>query len=135
VNAPKSSVEVALALVWRVDRLLVARRPAGVHLAGFWEFPGGKLRAGETPEACAVRELGEELGVVARARCRRPRIEWEYPERRVTLHPIDCDWVAGEGTAREVIDFRWIAVEELASLELPPANAGLVAELLAERRR
>jgi mutator protein MutT len=135
VSAPPASIEVALALVWRAERLLVGRRPAGVHLAGFWEFPGGKLRPGETPEACAERELGEEVGVVARARHRRPWIDWEYAERRVRLHPIDCDWVTGDGVAREVVEFRWVAVEELARLEFPAANAQLVAALLSERAR
>ncbi|HEX6276278.1 MAG TPA: hypothetical protein VFZ53_24730, partial [Polyangiaceae bacterium] len=71
-------------------------------------------------------------GVVARARRRRPRIDWEYAERSVMLHPIDCDWVSGDGEAREVSEFRWVRVEELASLELPPANAELVTALLRE---
>jgi len=133
MTRPRPDIAVALALVWRDGRLLVTRRPSGVHLAGFWEFPGGKLRDGESPEACAERELREEVGVTGRARARRPPIEWEYPERRVTLHPVDCDWVAGDGDALEVAALRWIELAELAELDLPPANAGLVATLLAER--
>jgi 8-oxo-dGTP diphosphatase len=124
------SVEVAIALVWRAGRLLVTRRPAGVHLAGLWEFPGGKLRKDESPEACAERELVEEVGVVARARARRAPIEWNYPERRITLHPIDCDWVEGDGSPRAVAELRWIDPSELATLEFPPANAELVRTLL-----
>jgi len=134
VSEKERSVEVAIALVWRGERLLVTRRPAGVHLAGFWEFPGGKLAPGESPEACAEREVLEEVGIVARARGRRPRVEWEYPERRVTLHPVDCDWLEGEGAAREVAELRFVERHELATLEFPKANAGLVSALLTEAR-
>ena len=124
------NLEVAIALVWRAGRLLVTRRPPGVHLAGLWEFPGGKLRTDESPEACAERELVEEVGVVARARARRSSIEWTYPERRITLHPIDCEWVEGDGSPREVAEVRWIDLGELATLDFPPANAELVRTLL-----
>jgi hypothetical protein len=66
---------------------------------------------------------------VANARARRPSIDWEYPERRVTLHPVDCDWVEGNGTAREVAELRWVMPSELGELEFPEANASLIAEL------
>jgi mutator protein MutT len=128
-------VEVALAIVWRDGRLLVTCRPEKVHLAGHWEFPGGKLAPGETPEACAEREVYEEVEVVARAQARRASIEWEYPERRVTLHPVDCEWIEGDGSAREVSELRWVAPEDLGELEFPAANAGLVRALSNELRR
>jgi mutator protein MutT len=129
LNPEKPSIEVAIALVWRDGRLLVTRRPPGVHLSGLSEFPGGKLRSGESPERCAEREVAEETGVVARARGRRESIAWEYPDRRVLLYPIDCEWLAGEGVAREVSEIRWIAPGELSSLDFPEANASLVAAL------
>ena len=133
MSASKRHVEVALAIVWRDGRLLVTRRPEKVHLAGHWEFPGGKLAPGETPEACAERELYEEVEVVARARGRRASIEWEYPERRVTLHPVVCEWIEGDGSAREVSELRWALPEELDELEFPAANASLVRALSEER--
>ena len=88
-------VEVAIALVWRGTELLVTRRPDAVHLGGLWEFPGGKIAPGETPEACAEREVLEEVGLLVTARARRKVIEHTYPERRVKLYPIDCDYVTG----------------------------------------
>jgi mutator protein MutT len=122
-------IEVAIALVWRGERVLVTRRPKDTHLGGLWEFPGGKLRREETPDAAAEREVLEETGVRARARGRRATIDWSYPERQLRLHPVDCDWLAGEGEARGVTELRWATVAELAGLEFPPANAALIAEL------
>jgi len=122
-------IDVAIALVWRGGRLLVTRRLPAAHLGGLWEFPGGKMRTGETPDAAAEREVLEETGVVARARARRAPIEWQYPERAVRLHPVDCDWVEGEGEPRGVADLRWATREELGTLEFPPANATLVPVL------
>ena len=129
MSAQKRHVEVAIALVWRDGRVLVTRRPDNVHLAGLWEFPGGKLGPGETAEACAERELYEEVDVVARARSRRASIEWEYAERHVTLHPVNCEWVRGDGSAREVSELRWALPEELGELEFPAANASLLRTL------
>jgi 8-oxo-dGTP diphosphatase len=122
-------IEVAIALVWRGGRVLVTRRLPGAHLGGLWEFPGGKLRMEETPDAAAEREVLEETGVHARARGRRAPIEWRYLERTVRLHPVDCDWIQGEGEPREVAELRWVSIAELAELEFPAANAALIAEL------
>jgi 8-oxo-dGTP diphosphatase len=123
------TIEVAIALVWREGLLLVTRRPTEVHLGGLWEFPGGKLRTEETPEACAEREVLEEVGLVVSARARRASIEHTYPERRVLLYPVDCDYHSGDIELREVTDARWVAPKELATLEFPEANRGLIAEL------
>jgi 8-oxo-dGTP diphosphatase len=127
-------LEIAIALVFRGAELLVTRRPEHVHLGGFWEFPGGKLRAGETALACAEREVAEETALSVRALSERTPIAWDYPERRVLLRPVNCAWLAGTGEAREVAELRWILPSELGTLVFPPANAGLVAELRAERR-
>jgi mutator protein MutT len=132
MSSVKSALEIAIALCVRGETLLVTRRRTGVHLAGFWEFPGGKREGAETFEQCATRELAEEVGVVARALRRRAPIEWEYPERRVTLYPVDCEWVEGEGETREVAEYRWVRAPELLTLEFPPANRELVRELARE---
>ena len=128
----KESVQVAIALVWDRERLLITRRPLGAHLGGYWEFPGGKLAPGETPEACAVREVREEVGLTVSARSRRARIEHSYRERSVVLYPVDCDFVGGELRLLEVSDARWVLRHELLTLTFPEANRGLIAELVAE---
>jgi mutator protein MutT len=122
-------VEVAIALVWRGTELLVTRRPDAVHLGGLWEFPGGKIAPGERPEACAEREVLEEVGLLVAARARRKVIEHTYPERRVKLYPIDCDYVTGAPVLREVSDARWVLPSELSQYPFPEANATLIAAL------
>ncbi len=124
------TVEVAIALVWKDGRLLLSRRPDDAHLGGLWEFPGGKLEAGETPEQAAEREVREELGVRCRARSRRAPIHHDYADRSVVLHPVDCDFVSGEPRALEVSAFAWELPAELGKYRFPEANAELVTELM-----
>ena len=127
-------VQVAIALVFRARRLLVTCRREGSHLAGLWELPGGKLAPGESAEACAEREVAEETRVVVRARARLPTIEWDYPEKRVALHPVECEWVSGDGETVEVADLIWATRADLQTRTFPPANRALVAELCASAR-
>jgi mutator protein MutT len=124
-------LEVAMALVVRERRLLVTQRKAEAHLGGLWELPGGKLGPGESIEACVEREVLEETGIVIRARRRLPTIEWDYPERRVALNPVECDWISGEGELIEVAGLCWAARAELAARQFPPANKQLIDELCA----
>jgi 8-oxo-dGTP diphosphatase len=126
-------LEIALALVWRGGRLLITRRPEGVHLAGYWEFPGGKIRAGESPGHAAEREVREEVGIACRSRAVRSTLAHDYPERRVVLFPVDCDWVEGEARHLGVADAQWVTVSELGAYRFPAANAALIDELCRAR--
>ncbi len=126
--------EVGIALVWRGGLLLVARRPDDAHLGGLWEFPGGKMEPGESPEACAEREVFEELGLRCRARGRREAIRWEYADRTVVLHPVDCEATDGDARAMTARTVEWIAPDSLPRYPMPAANAGLVATLMAQPR-
>ncbi|HEV8548503.1 MAG TPA: (deoxy)nucleoside triphosphate pyrophosphohydrolase [Polyangiaceae bacterium] len=123
-------LEVAMGLVFRERKLLVTRRRPGSHLGGWWELPGGKIAPGESPEACVVRELEEETGVVVRAVGRLPAIEWDYPERKVLLHPIECEWISGEGELREVDDLVWAGRSQILERAFPPANRKLLEALV-----
>jgi len=125
-------IEVALALVRRNGCLLVTRRVQGVHLAGFWEFPGGKLMDGETPEACAEREALEEVGVACRAAWRRPVIEFWYPERAVRIYPVECEYLGGGPRPLQVAEWLWVPHADLLRYEFPPANRRLLEELMAD---
>jgi 8-oxo-dGTP diphosphatase len=120
---------VTAAVVERDGRLLVTRRIDGTHLAGHWEFPGGKCEPGETPEDCLVRELREELGVAAAVGREVYRTLYAYADRRLDLRFFSCEF---EGEPRSLIgqEIRWAARAELRELQFPPADAELV-EMLA----
>lgn len=124
-----SAVEIALALVRRHGCYLITRRPEGVHLAGLWEFPGGKCARGESPEACAVREALEEVGVACEAVDRLAPLVYEYPERTVRLHPVLCDYRGGPPRPLQVADWAWVTPADLHRYPFPPANEPLLAYL------
>lgn len=120
-------VDVALALLAREGRWLLQRRdPAAAHLPGLWEFPGGKLEAGETPERALRRELQEELGWAPGALRPLEPLRHAYAERTVVLHPF-----LAEGPARPhtPLAWGWFTAAEAARLPVPEANGPLVALL------
>lgn len=126
---PSPAIEVSAALVFRGGRLLIAQRPAGSHLAGLWEFPGGKREPGETWEACLRRELREELGVdVAVGACFEEVIH-AYPEKRVHLRFFRCRLVEGEPAPLGCAAVAWVGREDLEHYTFPPADAGLLSRL------
>jgi 8-oxo-dGTP diphosphatase len=124
------TLEVAAGIVLRGDRVLLARRRAGTHLGGLWEFPGGKIEVAETPEDALRRELAEELGVEVRVGPRWGILHHRYPERPVRLHVLFAWIVRGEPRAVAAEELRWAAPAELAGLQLPGADRPLAAALL-----
>lgn len=123
-------VRVALALVRRAERWLVARRRPEAHLGGLWEFPGGKIEPSETAPAAAVRELHEECGVSARAlECLACRTE-DYGDRLVELHPVLCEWVSGEAQPLGSAECRWVDDAELRQLDMPAVNTEIIRQAL-----
>ena len=125
-----TTVVVTAAIIQRNERYLVTRRQPGVHLAGVWEFPGGKCDTGESLTACMVRELSEELGIRATVGSEVFTITHEYPDRRVELHFFDCR-TTDDPSPLLGQEMRWVAREELADLEFPPADAELIRRLTA----
>lgn len=125
---------IALAVVRGDDgRYLIARRRDDAdHLPGFWEFPGGKPLPGESLEAGAIREIGEELGVEVTVISAFPPISHDYGDRIVSLHPFLCRLVRGTPRASGCAEWRWIAAEEMAGLRWPPANRTLLDTLTAQ---
>lgn len=125
------TVVVAAAIIEQSGRLLVTRRLRGTHLAGYWEFPGGKCEPGETLVECLARELREELGVEAVVGREVLVTRHGYPDRTVELHFLECaiDRLATPLLGQEM---RWAARDELETLDFPPADAELIA-LLCER--
>jgi len=120
-----TTVVVAAAVIERDDRFLLTRRQRGVHLEGYWEFPGGKCEPGETHAACLVREIREELGVDAAVGDELLTTTHAYADRRVELHFLRC--TVGETPAPQLgQEMRWVARGELARLAFPPADTELI---------
>ncbi len=119
---------VAIALIRRDGRWLVQRRGDGGHLAGRWEFPGGKVEPGESTEAALAREVTEEVGIAVVILRSLPAIDHDYGDRRVTLHPFMCA-ATGEAVGREGQQLRWFTAEELSRLSIPAANRALLPEM------
>ena len=119
------TVVVTAAVIEHGDRVLVTRRPQGVHLEGYWEFPGGKCDAGESLVACLERELREELDVSARILDEVFATTHAYPDRRVELHFFRCE-LLGEPRPQLGQEMRWVRRDELAALQFPPADAELI---------
>lgn len=126
----KPVLDVALALVQRDQRWLVAKRLAGAHLADRWEFPGGKLHRDETPAQAALRELAEECAVAARVERVLDVVTWEYEDRIVRLTPVLCRWLHGEPQPLHSQACCWVAAEELRRLDMPPVNATIIRAAL-----
>ena len=125
-------IEVAAGLVFRGGQLLITQRRPGDHLAGFWEFPGGKRQAHETFEECLGRELREELGIETEAKELLESITHHYPEKSVLLKFFRCVWRRHEPQALGCQAWAWIKRTELDQFQFPPADAKLL-DLLRKR--
>ena len=122
----KPVLQVALALVYRDEHWLVAKRYAQAHLGGLWEFPGGKCEPDEPPMRAAIRELREECGVRAVAERALELLTYDYGDRLVHITPVICRWEAGEPHPIGNEQCRWISSSELRRLEMPPINAEIL---------
>jgi 8-oxo-dGTP diphosphatase len=123
-------IEVAAAVIQDArGRYLITRRPDGTHLAGLWEFPGGKREPDETLEACLARELREELGATFSIGDRVATVPWRYPEKSVILHFFRCRLEAGTIRALESQAMAWVAAERLRDYQFPAADGALIERL------
>ena len=124
-----TAIVVLAAVIERDGHFLMTRRLKGTHLAGKWEFPGGKCEPDEAHDACLARELDEELGVRSEIGEEIFTVEHTYPERTVRLH-FHRATLLGEPSPQQGQEMQWVARAELRALELPEADQGLV-ELLS----
>ena len=118
----------AVALIDRDGRVLLAQRPEGKSMAGLWEFPGGKVEPGETPEAALIRELQEELGINTWASCLAPLTfaSHAYPEFHLLMPLFACRKWEGIPQAREGQRLVWARAGELRDYPMPPADIPLI---------
>jgi len=115
----------AVALVDIDGRVLIAQRPAGKPMAGLWEFPGGKVQPGETPEVALVRELAEELGIDVHASCLAPFTfaSHAYPDFHLLMPLYVCRKWSGIVTAREGQRLKWVRLARLGGISKSPSRA------------
>jgi len=122
---------VAAALVDSDGRVLLQQRPPGKPMAGLWEFPGGKIEPGETPEAALVRELHEELGIETWSSCLAPAAfaSEALGERHLLLLLYVCRKWSGMPVARHATELKWVRPAQMYALDMPPADLPLIGLL------
>lgn len=124
----KTVLVSAVALIDRDSRLLLAQRPEGKSMAGLWEFPGGKVEQGETPEAALVRELHEELGIETWTSCLAPLTfaSHSYDDFHLLMPLFACRKWEGTPQSREGQTLKWVRANDLRQFPMPPADIPLI---------
>ena len=125
----KKHIDVVGAVIVKDGAVLCARRGPGSQMAGMWEFPGGKIEAGETPEQAVIRELQEEVGIDAKSPVLLKTLEHRFPDRIITLYFFLVEDWQGEPYGKEGQPKRWVAQSDLKTEEFPPANEVVVTAL------
>ena len=110
--------------------IYITQRAADAHMAHKWEFPGGKIEAQESPEQAVIRELQEEVGITATSLHQFDKLEYQFPDRHITLWFWLVDGWEGEPWDKEGQPGRWVAQRDLVAGEFPPANAPVIEKLI-----
>lgn len=122
------TIEVVAAIIIKDNKIFATQRGYG-EFKGGWEFPGGKVEAGESLENALVREIKEELDADIKVRELFETVEYDYPNFHLTMHCFICDLISDDFVLREHDDARWLGKDELNSVDWLPADEGLVEGL------
>ncbi|MCD4717223.1 MAG: (deoxy)nucleoside triphosphate pyrophosphohydrolase [Desulfobacterales bacterium] len=118
----KPHYHVTAALIRKKGSFLIAKRPQGSHLEGYWEFPGGKQEQGESLEECLEREIREELGLRVKTDRALLTVDHDYGSKAISLHVFNCTCLAGEPKALEGQEIRWVAPGDFFKFFFPPPD-------------
>jgi 8-oxo-dGTP diphosphatase len=127
----KPQIEVAAAIIFKEEQILISQRDEHSHLSGYWEFPGGRREQLETFEECLQREIREELNVDVEVQNLFEAVEHEYPDKVVSLRFYSCRYLGGEVKALGCRQFRWVLPRELPRYHFPPANLPVLQRLIS----
>ena len=121
-------IVASIAIIDANDQILIAKRPNKKHLSGFWEFPGGKVEKGESPENALVREVKEELNIDINNKCIAPLTfsEFNYEKFHLLLLLYVCRRWEGEPMSMEKNEIKWVKVNTLRQYKMPPADDSLI---------
>ena len=124
-------IVASIAIIDANDQILIAKRPNKKHLSGFWEFPGGKVEKGESPENALVREVKEELNIDIDNKCIAPLTfsEFNYEKFHLLLLLYVCRRWEGEPMSMEKNEIKWVKVNTLRQYKMPPADDSLIYSL------
>mgnify|MGYP006120585165 FL=1 len=124
-------IVASIALIDANDQILIAKRPNKKHLSGFWEFPGGKVEKGESPENALIREVKEELNIDINNKCIAPLTfsEFDYKKFHLLLLLYVCRRWEGEPMSMEKNEIKWVKANTLRQYKMPPADDSLIYSL------
>jgi len=128
-------LRVIAAIIRRSGTILLARRREGAHLAGFWEFPGGKIEDGESPEECLARELREEFHLETTVGRFIASSRYSYPDREIELMAYEVQLAEGPIVLNDHDEIQWVPVAELLSYRLAPADVAIAISSTPSRTR
>lgn len=129
--------QIAVGVVWKRGKILIAQRRADALLGGLWEFPGGHQEQGESLAHCVAREIKEELGIKVKVEKEFAAVDHAYSHFSITMHAFNCHWVSGRPRALGCAKWKWVAPSELSQYAFPKANRTIMEKLhtLPQRQR
>lgn len=127
----KQTIQVTAAIIQKDQKIFIARRSANKHLAGYWEFPGGKIENGETDEECLSRELKEELSIVVNVQDFFMENKHDYGQKEIILKAYFCEFISGEIILTDHDQYAWVDRSELESFEFAPADVPFIKAINA----
>ncbi len=132
-RAPVPHYDIAVGVIWKKGRILIARRKESAMLGGLWEFPGGKRQSAETWPQALVREVREETGLQVGVGLPYCTVDHAYTHFKITLKAFYCDYISGRLSAKESEEVKWVTLDELDQHPFPSANKQVIAAIRAHQ--